>query len=253
MTAGSSVAYNWDMRRCYVDRVEGDKIAITDPGQLHHLKDVLRLEVNDGVVVIDGAGNEYTGVIQSVGRMEAVIRVTASRPALRPQTRLTIACAIPKGGRMDDIIDQLTQLGVDRIIPVLTERAVVRLDEAKKDARLERWRAIALNAALQSQRQSLPVIERVTGVTEVISRSRDYDLKLIPHLSGKRTLIKDVLSGKRPENTIVLIGPEGDFTPEEVNLALAAGFVPVSLGETVLRVATAAAAAAAYIKLALGA
>ena len=252
MTGGSPVAYNWDMHRFYVENVEGGQAAISDAGQLHHLKNVLRLKVNDSVIVFDSRGNEYAGVIEGIDRKKVAIGVTAPKPARRPKFQLTIACAIPRGDRMDDIIDQLTQLGVARIIPVATERVVVRLDEAGKESRLKRWRKIALNAALQSQRNSLPLIGPVTGVTEVISHSQDYDLKLIPHLSGERTLIKDVISGTKPENIIVLIGPEGDFTPEEVKLALAAGFIPVSLGDTVLRVATAAAAVAGYIKFALG-
>lgn len=164
---------------------------------------------------------------------------------------LTIACAIPKGSHMDDIIDCLTQLGVERIIPMRTERVVVKLNDARLAARLQRWNKIARSAARQCQRSSIPVISPVADIVEVISNSREFDLKLIPHLSGERRLIKDVLSQGSYKNIIVLIGPEGDFTPAEVELALHNGFTPVSLGHTVLRVATAAIAAAAYIKLAL--
>jgi 16S rRNA (uracil1498-N3)-methyltransferase len=240
------------MHHFYVDRLDGDKVAISDAGQLHHLKDVLRLKVNDGVVVFDSQGNEYAGVIDSVDKKQAVIKVTASKPARSHKTRLTIACAIPKGDRMDDIIDQLTQLGVARIIPMETERVVVKLDDARKEARLKRWRKIAQNTAMQSQRNSLPLIEKVTALASVISSSQNYELKLIPHLTGERKLIKDVLADARPKDILVLIGPEGDFTPEEIGLALEAGFIPVSLGDTVLRVATAAVAVASYIKFALG-
>jgi 16S rRNA (uracil1498-N3)-methyltransferase len=240
------------MHRFYVDRVHGEKISISDAGQLHHLKDVLRLKVNDGVVVFDSDGNEHAGVIDGVNKKQAVIKVTASKPARRGKIKLTIACAIPKGDRMDDIIDQLTQLGVERIIPIWTERVVVKLDDARKEARLKRWRKIAQNAARQSQRNSIPLIDPVTSVASVVSSSQDFDLKLIPNLTGERKLIKDVLADARPKNVVVLIGPEGDFTPEEVRLALEAGFIPVSLGDTVLRVATAAVAVASYIKFALG-
>jgi 16S rRNA (uracil1498-N3)-methyltransferase len=240
------------MHRFYADRLDGSTVSITDAGQLHHLKDVLRLKVNDGVIVFDSEGSEYTGAITAIGRKQAVIKVTASKPARRNQIKLTIACAIPKGDCMDDIIDQLTQLGVERIIPMLTERVVVRLDETKKEARLKRWRTIAQNAARQSQRNALPLIEPVTDVASVISQSQNYDLKLIPNLEGERKVIKDVLAGPRTKNILVLIGPEGDFTPEEVELARGAGFIPVSLGDTVLRVATAAVAVASYIKFAVG-
>ncbi len=240
------------MHRFYVDRVDGDKISISDAGQLHHLKNVLRLKVNDGVVVFDSEGNEYAGVIDGVNKKQAVIKVTVSKPARSHKMKLTIACAIPKGDRMDDIIDQLTQLGVQRIIPIVTERVVVKLDTAKKEARLKRWRQIAQNAARQSQRNSIPFIEPVTGVVDVISHSLDFSLKLIPNLEGERKSVREVLAGAAPGDTLVLIGPEGDFTPEEVGLALQEGFIPVSLGDTVLRVATAAVAVASYFKFSLG-
>jgi 16S rRNA (uracil1498-N3)-methyltransferase len=252
LTGDLPVAYNWDMHRFYIDRVDGDTAAITDAGQIHHLKNVLRLKKNDGVVVCDGGGNEYAGVIVGIDRRKAVIRVTAAQLGRPRKIKLTIACAIPKGSRMDDVIDQLTQLGVARIIPVETARGVVKLDEAGREARLKRWQKIAQNAARQSQRKSVPFIGPVTGIADVVSQSAAYALKLIPHLTGERTMIKDVLAGKKPESVLVLIGPEGDFTPEEVGLASAAGFIPVSLGGTVLRVATAAAAVAAYIEFALG-
>jgi 16S rRNA (uracil1498-N3)-methyltransferase len=213
---------------------------------------VLRLKVGGAVTVIDGAGSEHEGVISAIDRHQAVVEIKGSRHACSRRVKLAIACAVPKGVRMDDLIDQLTQLGVASIIPMMTARVVVRLDAAKKEARLKRWRTIAQNAALQSQRSVLPVIGPVTEFADVIARSRDYDLKLIPHLEGEKKLIKDVLAGRAPRNIIVLIGPEGDFTAEEVQTALEAGFLPVSLGDTVLRVSTAAAAVAGYIKFTLG-
>jgi len=240
------------MRRFYIDRVDSASVSIADAAQLHHLKDVLRLKAGDSVVIFDKDGKEFTGVITAIERKQALIKITASKPARQSQVKLTIACAIPKGDRMDDIIDQLTQLGVARIIPVVTERVVVKLDDARKAARLKRWRTIAQNAALQSQRNTLGFIEPVTGISDVIAQSQDFDLKLIPNLEGKRKLIKDVLAVAMPKTIIALIGPEGDFTPGEVALALGAGFKPVSLGDTVLRVATAAVSVAGYIKFALG-
>jgi 16S rRNA (uracil1498-N3)-methyltransferase len=236
------------MHRFYIDHIHGDKVALTDSEQLHHLKDVLRLKVNDEVIICDSEGHEYGGVITGIGRKSVAIKVTPVKSKSRHQTKLTVACAIPKGSRMDDIIDYLTQLGVACIIPMRTERVVVRLDEAKAETRLKRWRKIAQSAAQQSQRSSIPLIERVMRFEDVLSNAENCDLKLIPHLSGRRRPIKDVLSKSKPNNIIVLIGPEGDFTSDEVALALSRGFIPVSLGDTVLRVAAAAIAAASYIQ-----
>jgi 16S rRNA (uracil1498-N3)-methyltransferase len=238
--------------RFYVDWVHGDTAFISDAGQFHHLKDVLRLKIRGAVIVCDGDGREYTGTVAAIKRKQAVIKVTPSMPARHNEMKLTVACAIPKGARLDDVIDQLTQLGAARIIPMMTERAVVKLDETKKEARLRRWRKIAQNAARQSQRNLIPLIEPVTNFASVISQSGRYDLKLIPNLEGRKKLIRDVLAAARPEEAMVLIGPEGDFTPAEVRLAVKAGFIPVSLGNTVLRVGTAAVAIASYFRLCLG-
>jgi 16S rRNA (uracil1498-N3)-methyltransferase len=240
------------MHRFYIDHIDGDKAFISDSEKLHHLKDVLRLKVGDEVIVFDSPGNEYLGVITGLDRNQAELKVTRAKSSRSSPTRLTLACAIPKGNRLDDVIDYLTQLGVDRIIPMWTERVVVKLDDAKTEARLKRWQKIAQSAAQQSQRSKIPLIEPVTRLKDVVSSSQDYDLKLIPNLAGERRHIKDVLADVRQKDVIVLVGPEGDFTPEEVTLAMSNGFIPVSLGDTVLRVATAAIAVASYIKFALG-
>lgn len=236
------------MHRFFIDRIQGEIVSLTDTEQLHHLKDVLRLKVNDEVSIFDGEGNDYAGVITGIDKRQVEIKVKQVRSANKTSIKLTVACAIPKGSRMDEVIDYLTQLGVECIIPMRTERTVVKLDSAKTEARLKRWQKIAQSAAQQSQRSRIPVIESVARFEDVILSSQDYDLKLIPNLSGERKPIREVVAETRPKDVIVLVGPEGDFTAEEVGLALSQGFIAVSLGDTVLRVATAAIAVAAYIK-----
>jgi 16S rRNA (uracil1498-N3)-methyltransferase len=238
------------MHRFYINHIEGKTASLTDSAQLHHLKDVLRLKINDGVNISDGAGNDYSGVITAINKKQAEIKVTLKKTPQNPSLKLTVACAIPKGSRLDEVIDHLTQLGVEHIIPMRTARVVVKLDGAGAESRVKRWRKIVQSAAQQSQQSKIPVIDPVTDFGEVIKNSQDYDLKLIPNLTGERKLFKDVLVASRPKNIIVMIGPEGDFTPDEVALALSHGFVAVSLGDKVLRVATAAIAVASYIKLA---
>lgn len=191
-------------------------------------------------------------MITAIGKKQAEIKVQKKLPVPGTSPKLTLACAVPKGSRLDEAIDHLTQLGVECIIPMQTERGVVKLDDARADARLERWRKIAQSAARQSQQARITAIAPVTSLADVVHNSKNYDLKLIPHLTGERRTLKEVINAARPQNIIVLIGPEGDFTPAEVKLALDNGFLAVSLGETVLRVVTAAVAAASYIKLASG-
>jgi 16S rRNA (uracil1498-N3)-methyltransferase len=242
------------MHRFFTTKITGDKAVIADREQLHHIKDVLRLKPGAEVEVSDNSGYEYSGVITAVSKQQVEVKVTLKKTARESRLKLTVACALPKNTRFDDIVDFLTQLGVERIIPMRTERVIVKLDGARAEEKHQRWVKIAQSAARQSQRSRIPVIEPVTEIEKVINKSDDYGLKLIPHLFGERKLIRDVLTRADAHTTpiIVLIGPEGDFTPGEVALALENGFIAVSLGDTVLRVAAAAMAAASYIKFAIG-
>lgn len=240
------------MHRFYVaQKIDSDNVSISDAEQFHHLRDVLRLKVNDEVIVFDSQGNECNCLIIELNRKQALLTVTARKRATSKKVKVTVACAIPKMTKIDEIIDNLTQLGVDDIIPMETARVTVKLDDSKKEARFKRWQRIAQNAARQSQRSSIPLVEPITSIEGVVRRSQDFDLKLMPTLSGERKPMKEVLAESKPSNILVLIGPEGDFTPQEIELAKSAGFIPVSLGDDVLRVGTAAVAVASYIKLSL--
>ena len=241
------------MNRFYItSKIEGDSLTINDNNQLHHIKDVLRLKVNDKVTVFDNTGNEYLCSVAELGNKQVILGVRDKKPAKRTRTRLTVACAIPKKAKMDEIIDKLTQLGVDIIIPLETERVLVRMDTETKKARLKRWQKIAQSAAEQSQRATVPLVEAIETMKEVLVLSRNFNLKLIATLSGERKYIREVISEAKPGSILILIGPEGDFTRGEVELATNVGFVPVSLGDYVLRVDTAAISLVSYIKLSLG-
>jgi 16S rRNA (uracil1498-N3)-methyltransferase len=242
------------MYRFFTKKIIGDKAFINDREQLHHIRDVLRLKPGDAVDISDNSGAEYTGVISSISKQQVELDVSLKKTNPESQLKLTVACAVPKNTRFDDIVDFLTQLGVERIIPMRTERVIVKLDSARAEEKHKRWIKIAQSAAQQSQRSRIPIIDPVTDIEQVIKDSAGYSLKLIPHLSGERKLIRDVLAEAvlKTESIIILIGPEGDFTPGEVALALENGFTAVSLGDTVLRVAAAAVAAASYIKFARG-
>jgi 16S rRNA (uracil1498-N3)-methyltransferase len=237
------------MHRFRVTRVaDSEVIILADAGQVHHLKDVLRLAAGDEIVAYDGGGQECVCAIAGFGEQGVILNVKSRKTIAPPKTRLAVACALPKKG-MDDIIDKLTQLGVDLIIPMRSARVVVRLSETAAVNRLERWRRLAASAAGQSQRSTLPELRPLTSVGDVISLAGPYDLRLIPTLSGEIKTIGEAVGARHPQNVLVLIGPEGDFTDQEVQAAGAAGFIPVSLGPRVLRVDTAAIAVAAYLKL----
>ncbi len=240
------------MHRFYIPsgNISGDKITISDKQQVHHIKDVLRLKAKDKVIAFDTAGNEYASDIEKISPdgISLKIRDKCASMASR-KFRITVACAIPKKSKMGDIIDKLTQLGVDRIIPLKTSRVVIRLDRHKEMLRQERWKKIAQSASEQCQRNTLPVIDRIKGMDEVLSESGNFDLKLIPTLNAKRKSLKEIFIHSYSKNVLVFIGPEGDFSEEEVDLARKAGCIPLTLGELTLRVDTAAIAVVSFIRL----
>lgn len=244
------------MNRFFISHpnITNNIITMEDREQVHHINSVLHLKVKEPVLIFDKEGNEYNCVISELGERVA-LEVNSKRIKNKSGNGiiLTIACAIPKKSRFDDIVEKLTQLGVTRIIPLLTERVVVKLDREKEGLRLGRWRKIAQSAAEQSQRNDIPEITEIKDFKELVSLSSSFDLKLIPTLFGIRKGIKDVFSplGKESKDNftiLVLIGPEGDFTDDEINIAKCAGFIPITLGDLVLRVETAAIAVASFAR-----
>ncbi|MCK9594701.1 MAG: RsmE family RNA methyltransferase [Candidatus Omnitrophica bacterium] len=234
---------------CVSVKITGDKASLTEESVVHHIRDVLRLKPGEEMVVFDQAGCQFKGVIKAILPREIIVRVKEIIPAAKADHRVKIcvACAIPKRSKFDDIIDKLTQLGVDRIIPMITERVVVKMEKEKQEARKVRWAKIALAASQQSQRSSIPLVEKVMDFGQVMVLSSGFDMRLIPTLPGKRKAFKDILEAAKPENIMVLIGPEGDFSEDETAAALRSGFIPVSLGDLVMRVETAAVYVAAIL------
>ncbi len=227
-----------------------DTIVVSDKEQLRHIELALRLKINDELAAFDDSGNEYRCAIKELLKDKIILEIKEKHSQGREEKiKVTFACAIPKKSKMDDIIDKLTQLGVRRIIPLKTERVIIKLDKFKEASRLRRWQKIALAAAEQSQRSSVVIVDSAKSIKEALKETDTYDLKIIPTLEGERKPLKEVFAQPNPKNILVFIGPEGDFTAEEVELAKNAGCVAVSLGELVLRVETAAVAVASYIML----
>lgn len=225
---------------CKFFQVQGNKIIILDPEQLHHLKDVLRFKAGNKAAIFDDKGNDYSVKLVDISEKQAEFLILKKESSLNiRKTKIAIACAIPKKSKIDDIIDKLTQLGVDRIIPLTTERVIVKIDPAKGLQRLKRWEKIALSASKQSQRNNVPIVDPVTDFSQLIRQSQEFDLKLIPNLEGSRKTLKEIFAKTNPKSVLAIIGPEGDFTVKEIAEAIHAGFIPVTFGNQVLRVETA--------------
>ena len=224
-----------------------------DESESHHALNVLRLKPGERVVAFDGGGVEATAEIAPESTKSAVrlkVRQTAKTPAL--SCRITLAQAIPKGKNMDFIVQKAVELGAAEIAPLLSERVVSRLDDVSDAvAKREKWQAVAIEAAKQCGQNWLPEIG-LPQAPKTFFQNRSgvgaFDLMLIASLQNDARHLRDYLADfsaanpqkPRPASALVLVGPEGDFTPAELSLARSAGCRPITLGPIVLRVETAA-------------
>jgi len=248
-------------RRFYTPRLDDDRLTL-DAEQAAHARKSLRLSTGDTVELFDGRGTVAVGRIeQSGGRMTVAVVARAVEPAPRPT--FDLAVATPKGGRADQLVESATQLGVDRLIPLISERTVVEPRRAK----LERFERIVIEACKQSRRARLMAVDEPTPLKALLERV-DHDLRLIadapggdagvsaPGAIGEPVQKLHEAGGaagwptklRESERLIVLIGPEGGWSEGERRLASAASFQPWRFGPHVLRVETAALAAAAIVR-----
>ncbi len=227
------------MSRFYISpgSVAKDRVVVRGK-ELHHAKDVMRLKEGDAITVFDGTGKEYSGMIERVRKDELTAKILKVSHAGPERCMLTLIQAVPKSDRMDLIVEKATELGAARIIPVVTARTIVR--PAGRTPKLERWRKIAVVAAKQCGRITVPEISSVIDFEDSLSYIRDHGISLMPCLHERNRTLKEVLRGKTADSAAVFIGPEGDFTASEVKDAVGAGAIPVFLGREVLRSETAA-------------
>jgi len=206
--------------------------------EARHLSQVLRVKSGDTVVVFDGHGRRASAEVLSVSRDRVPLKIGEILPSKSPLPAITLAQAIPKGKNMDLIVQKSVELGVAAIQPLVTRYTVVQPGEGKSD----KWRRNALEACKQCGQDTLPEIADPLSFDRWIStQSETPGLKLIASLApGAQPLRETLLQHPGTTEATLLIGPEGDFSPEEATSAMAAGFLPVSLGSIVLRVETAA-------------
>ncbi len=226
-----------------------DFVLITDPDEIHHIKDVLRLKSGDNIILFNGRGEEACAEIAGFTAKNLEVKIVFHRKNdSSKKFSIVLACAIPKRAKFETIIEKCTELNVDEIIPLKTKRTEIRLDEEKAEKKLSRYQTIAVNAAKQSGRTDIPRIHSIAEFSQALKNISAHDAAFIPHLAGERKNLVQVLNlleGKK--RAVFFIGPEGDFTPQEIALAVQAGCVPVSLGPTILKVDTAAISVAAFM------
>jgi 16S rRNA (uracil1498-N3)-methyltransferase len=221
-----------------------DALVLTG-SEAHHCRDVLRLKPGDKVVLFDGRGRELTAEIASAGASQIQLRKLheARTPPLR--CRITLGQAIPKGKNMDLIVQKAVEIGAAEIAPILSDRTVVRLDEESAASKQAKWQTVAIEAAKQCGQNWLPQVQTPQTLSQFFQEHRRFDLQLIGSLQSDAVHLKKILAeysaehGDRPRSVLMVVGPEGDFTPAELSLARSQGCRPITLGPIVLRVETA--------------
>ena len=233
-------------------QIADGRVVITGP-DVNHIRNVLRMKPGEIVRVSDE--REFCGQCRIAELLPEQILLTVEANGISTElpAEIVLFQGLPKGDKMDWIVQKNTELGVSRIVPVAMKRSVVRLDAKKAQAKVGRWQAIAESAGKQSGRTRLPVVSAVTGYREALAEAAAFDLRLCPYesaegMEGARRLLERAAPGMRIG---VLIGPEGGFEPAEAEEAVRAGWQVMSLGRRILRTETAGMTVAAALMLRL--
>lgn len=232
-----------------------DNTVIITGSDVNHIKNVLRMRIGEELSVSNGQdGCEYRCGIEAFE--EHCVRCKLyfiKEEGTELPVEVTLFQALPKGDKMELIIQKAVELGVSRIVPVASKRCVVKLDEKKAAAKVSRWQSIAEAAAKQSKRDKIPAVESVTRFADAVETAAGMDVRLIPYeLAGDMecTMVRtrEILGGITPgQKVAVFIGPEGGFEETEVALAQEKGILPITLGRRILRTETAGMTVLAWI------
>lgn len=240
------------MHRFFVEpfQIHKDEIEIQG-GDVNHIRNVLRMKAGEELLVSDGYGNEYRCRIRELLEDAVSASVLEARRVLSElPSRITLYQCLPKGDKMELIVQKAVELGAAAVVPVASKRCVVKLDAKKAESRRKRWQAVAESAAKQSGRALIPPVMQVQSFSEALLQAGELDLCLIPYECAGELLedgsgsamerTREILENIRSGQTIgIFIGPEGGFEKEEVERAMETGAKPVSLGKRILRTETA--------------
>lgn len=252
------------MQRYFVAPAQmGKEVVALEGDDARHLAQVMRAKPGDKFIVCDGSGREALARIVTVDKDKVHAEIAWERIAESEMAwRVTVAQSLPKGDKLETVIQKGTEAGAAAFVPFLSQRTVVQYDERKEAKRVDRWRKIAKEAAEQSHRGVVPEVMAVSAWKSLIGRFAEYDLVLLCYEeegragNGLRRVLTEFAGrqaggGENPR-VLVVVGPEGGFDEREAEAAAAAGAKLVGLGKRILRTETAALYALACIAYASG-
>lgn len=242
------------MQQVFVDekQVNGELVSVTGE-DARHLGRVVRIRPGEEIRISVRGAKDYFGHVLTVDRDELTVKLLEEAASTELIQRISLFQAIPKGDRMETVIEKAVELGVHEIIPVETKYCVVKLDEKKQKRKIERWQTIAANAARQSKRSMIPQIGEVMSYARALDYASSKEVLLLPYEhAGEMRLTAEALADAAEAKSIaVIIGPEGGFAAEEVDRArLRQNTRVISLGRRILRTDTAAIAAITMVMMA---
>ncbi len=235
------------MRRFYLPPHEchTDFLTLTG-GEARHAAEVLRIRPGKDAAILDGEGREFLCRVEAVERKKIQLKILQTSVSPAPDCLITLVQAIPKGKIMDSIIQKATELGVWRIIPLLSERVTTHLEGESVERKAEKWRQTAVEAIKQCGQRWLPIVEPPIPLPALLGRAEKYELALVGSLQGGARHPREYFLAyerehrRRPASVVAWIGPEGDFSPGEVESIEKSGARPMTLGPLILRSETAA-------------
>jgi len=220
-----------------IDSQELQKDVVTlSSEEAHHLVRVLRIKVGQKIILFDGAGQVAEAVVETVSKQLVTARIQHRFSIPEPAVQIDLMQALPKPDRWDLILQKSVELGVQHIWPLKTQHTVFSPNEKRQ----MRWQKIILNAAQQCEVRWLPILHPTCNLSFICTQLVEYDLVLVGSLYEGAKPLRHILAGKTPKKVALLIGPEGDFSEEEVQLLHQSGAIPVSFGDRILRTETAA-------------
>lgn len=231
------------MYRFFVEPSQVEEHTIRIQGSdVNHIKNVLRMKTGEEILISSGDNLEYACYIEEMGTEEVLVHVMYVQEAgYELSSRIYLFQGLPKGDKMELIIQKAVELGVHEIIPVATRRAVVKLEGKKEENKIRRWQAIAGSAAKQSKRMYVPEVKPVMRFSQAIEQAKELDIVLLPYeLAEGMRKTKEIIAQIEPGGSIgIFIGPEGGFDEEEVRMAVEMGAKAITLGKRILRTETA--------------
>lgn len=220
-----------------------DRMIIITGSDVNHIKNVLRMQKGEKLVICDGQGTDYYCSIADFSKDEVIAEILEMNDTeTELNTKIYLFQGLPKKDKMELIIQKAVELGVHEVIPVSMKRCVAKIEDKKKEQKkLERWQSIATSAAKQSGRGIIPKVQGVLSYTEALQRAKELDLTIIPYeqAEGMTESKKLIDSACQKKSIGIFIGPEGGFDNTEIQKARELGFSTISLGKRILRTETA--------------